>query len=196
MKNKLFALFITFAKIGLFTFGGGYAMLAFIEDECVEKKEWLTTEQMATITALAEATPGPIAINCATYTGYLQAGIRGAVAATLGMAMPSFVIIFLISLFFDSFLEIAVIANAFKGIKIAVGVLIVNAAINMLAKMRRKQGKNPLAVWLMLVSYVVMWIVNVFAVQFSTIYILLIAGMVNLVVCSVQQFVAKRGEAE
>lgn len=192
MKKKLFDLFLTFAKIGLFTFGGGYAMLALIEDECVEKRKWLTSDQMATITALAEATPGPIAINCATYTGYLQTGVVGAVAATVGMVMPSFCIIYLISLFFDRFLEIAVIANAFKGIKIAVGVLIVNAAINMLKKMR----KNTLSVWIMLVSFTVMWIVNIFAIRFSTIYILLIAGMINLVICSIQQVIAKRGEAE
>lgn len=192
MKKKLFELFLTFAKIGLFTFGGGYAMLALIEDECVEKKGWLTSDQMATITALAEATPGPIATNCATYTGYLQAGVVGASVATVGMVIPSFVIIFLISLFFDRFLEIAIIANAFKGIKIAVGVLIVNAAANMIKKM----SKNTLSVWIMLVSYAVMWIVNVFAIRFSTIYILLITGMINLVICSIQQVIAKRGEVE
>ena len=99
-------LFLTFAKIGLFTFGGGYAMIALIEDICVEKKQWITHDEMMNVTVIAESTPGPIAINCATYVGYKQKGLSGAVAATVGMVLPSFCIIFLISRFLDKFLEI------------------------------------------------------------------------------------------
>ena len=77
----LLDLFLTFAKIGAFTFGGGYAMISIIEDECVEKKKWITSEELATVTVIAESTPGPIAINCATHTGYKCAGIPGALSA-------------------------------------------------------------------------------------------------------------------
>ena len=98
MSRKLYELFITFAKIGLFTFGGGYAMIAIIENECVEKRKWLTDAEMSTMTAIAESTPGPIAINLATYVGYKKKGFLGSMLATLGVVIPSLVIIFTISL--------------------------------------------------------------------------------------------------
>ena len=122
----LLDLFLTFSKIGLFTFGGGYAMIALIEDICVEKKQWITHDEMMNVTVIAESTPGPIAINCATYVGYKQKGLAGAAAATVGMVLPSFCIIFLISMFLDNFLEIPWIAHAFLGIKAAVGILILH----------------------------------------------------------------------
>lgn len=134
----LLDLFLTFAKIGLFTSGGGYAMISLIEDACVEKKRWITHDEMINVTVIAESTPGPIAINCATYVGYKQKGLSGAAAATVGMVLPSFCIIFLISMFLDDFLEIAWIAHAFRGIKIAVGILILDAAVRMLRKMQKK----------------------------------------------------------
>ena len=118
--NILLDLFLSFAKVGLFTFGGGYAMIALIENTCVEKKQWITHDEMLNITVIAESTPGPIAINCATYVGYKQKGFAGALAATIGMVLPSFCIIFAISRFLDHFLEITWIAEAFQGIKIAV----------------------------------------------------------------------------
>ena len=130
-------LFFTFMKIGLFTFGGGYAMIALIEDICVEKKKWLTHEEMMNVTIVAESTPGPIAINCATYTGYCRGGFKGSVAATVGVVLPSFVIIYTISMFLDNFLEIRAVASAFQGIKLAVGLLILNAGLNMLKKMKK-----------------------------------------------------------
>ena len=98
-------LFLIFAKIGLFTFGGGYAMISLIENNCVEKKKWITHDEMMNITVIAESTPGPIAINCATYVGYKKAGITGAIISTLGIVLPSFIIILLIS---------ALLKNAFK----------------------------------------------------------------------------------
>ena len=136
--NILLDLFLTFAKIGLFTFGG-YAMISMIEYNCVERKQWITHDEMMNVTVIAESTPGPIAINCATFTGYKKAGFIGALAATLGMIVPSFVVIYLISMFLDNFLELAIIANAFKGIKIAVGILILDAAITMIKKMQKKK---------------------------------------------------------
>ena len=99
----LFELFLIFAKIGLFTFGGGYAMLSLIENNCVEKKKWITHDEMMNVTVIAESTPGPIAINCATFVGFKQAGLLGALTATFGMVFPSFVIIYTVSMFLDNF---------------------------------------------------------------------------------------------
>ena len=108
--NILTDLFLTFAKIGAFTFGGGYAMIALIENICVERKAWITHEEMMHITVIAESTPGPIAINCATYVGYKKAGMPGAVIATLGIVLPSFLIIYLIAGLMDHFLDLKLVA--------------------------------------------------------------------------------------
>ena len=174
--NLLLNLFLTFAKIGLFTFGGGYAMLAMIENICVERKKWITHDEMMNITVIAESTPGPIAINCATFTGYKKAGFAGALSATLGMIVPSFTIIYLISMFLDNFLQLTIIANAFKGIKIAVGVLILNAAVTMIKKMPKK--KMPKII--MVCSCIAMLAINLFALNFSSISLMLIAAVVSL----------------
>ena len=174
--NLLLNLFLTFAKIGLFTFGGGYAMLAMIENICVERKKWITHDEMMNITVIAESTPGPIAINCATFTGYKKAGFAGALSATLGMIVPSFTIIYLISMFLDNFLQLTIIANAFKGIKIAVGILILNAAVTMIKKMPKK--KMPKTI--MVCSCIAMLFINLFALNFSSISLMLIAAVVSL----------------
>ncbi|MDD5832179.1 MAG: chromate transporter [Clostridiales bacterium] len=176
--NILLDLFLTFAKIGFFTFGGGYAMIAMIENSCVERKQWISHDEMMNVTVIAESTPGPIAINCATFTGYKKAGFAGALAATLGMIIPSFVIIYLISMLLDNFLELTIIANAFKGIKIAVGILILDAAITMIKKMHNKK----LPVTIMVCSAIIMLIINIFAWDFSSISLMLIASIVSLTV--------------
>ena len=181
-KNILADLLLTFMKIGLFTFGGGYAMIAMIEDYCVEKKKWITHDEMMNITVIAESTPGPIAINCATFTGYRQAGFVGALVATLGMIIPSFSIIYAISMFLDNFLEIVVIAHAFKGIKIAVGLLILDAAITMIRKMHKKV--MPRAI--MICSAIVMMLINIFSWSFSSISLMLIAAIVSLTIFCIQ----------
>ena len=105
--KKLADQFLTFAKIGMFTFGGGYAMIAMMENICVEQKNWITHDELMNVTVLAESTPGPIAINCATYTGFRQASLSGAIASTLGLILPPFIIIYLLSLFLENMLEAA-----------------------------------------------------------------------------------------
>lgn len=165
-------LFFTFMKIGLFTFGGGYAMISIIEDICVEQKKWLTHDELAQVAIVAESTPGPIAINCATYVGWIRGGFRGSVLTTVGVVIPSFVIIFTISMLLDNFLEIAVIASAFKGIKMAVGLLILNAGLNMLQKMK----KSALALTLLICSLAVMLLVP----NFSALSLMIIAGVISL----------------
>ena len=184
MKRKmLMDLFLTFAKIGLFTFGGGYAMISVIEDICVEQKTWITHDDMMNVTVIAESTPGPIAINCATFVGYRQAGFSGAVAATVGVVLPSFVIIYAISMFLDNFLEITVIASAFRGIRIAVGLLILNAGLTML----KKAKKNALSLGILACSTVLMLLVDLFAWNFSSISLMLLAGAVSLAVFVLQK---------
>ena len=115
-------------------------MISIIENICVEQKKWITHDEMMEVTVIAESTPGPIAINCATYVGYRKKGMWGAIAATLGVVLPSFIIIYLISVFLNDFLEITWIANAFKGIRIAVGILILDAGIKMFVKMTSAAG--------------------------------------------------------
>ena len=176
--NILLELFLTFAKIGLFTFGGGYAMISMIENHCVERKQWITHDEMMNVTVIAESTPGPIAINCATFTGYKKKGFIGALISTLGIVAPSFIIIFLISMFLDNFLELTIIANAFSGIKIAVGILILDAAITMIKKMHKK--KLPRAI--MICSSIVMLVINIFAWNFSSISLMLVAAVVSLTI--------------
>ncbi len=182
-------LFLTFAKIGLFTFGGGYAMISIIENICVEQKKWITHDEMMDVTVIAESTPGPIAINCATYVGYKQRGIPGAIAATFGVVLPSFLIIYLISRFLDHFLEILWIANAFKGIRIAVGILILDAGLNMFLKMKKK----PLPCLILGCSFTAMMLISFFAWNFSSIFLMLIAAVVSLVVFMIEGAPAGKG---
>lgn len=171
-------LFLAFAKVGLFTIGGGYAMIAIIEDLCVEKKNWVTHDEMMELVVIAESTPGPIAINCATYVGYKRGGLPGAVAATVGIVLPSLVIIYLISRFLDHFLDIGIVAGAFRGMKVGVGVVIINAAVNMIKKV--KAGALPRT--LMVFGLAAMLAVNVFALNISAIVLMVAAGMVSLAV--------------
>ena len=179
----MFELFFTFFRIGLFTFGGGYAMIALIEDICVERKKWITHDEMVRITVIAESTPGPIAINCATFVGMKQKGFWGAVAATVGVVVPSFLIIYGISVFLDDLLLIPVIANAFRGIKLAVGLLIVQAGLNMLKNMPKK----PLSVAILAASAAIMAIGALFGQHISTVVLILSAGFLGLVLSGRKQ---------
>ncbi len=163
--SLLLDLFLTFAKVGLFTFGGGYAMLALIENTCVEKKQWITHDEMMNITVVAESTPGPIAINCATYVGYKQKGFAGALIATIGMILPSFCIIFAISKFLDHFLEITWIAHAFQGMPRV----------------------------FMLCAFAAMLLINIFSVRISSIILMLTAGLISLIIFMVNKPAAKGG---
>ena len=134
----LLDLFWTYFKLGLFTFGGGYAMIANIREIVVEKKGWLDEDELLRIIAIAESTPGPIAINMATYVGYKRRGVLGSALATLGVVLPSLIIIFVISLFLDAFMANVWVQYAFVGIKAAVAFLILKAGLGMLQKLPKK----------------------------------------------------------
>ena len=185
----LIDLFLSFAKIGLFTFGGGYAMISLIENDCVEKKKWITHDEMMDVTVIAESTPGPIATNCATYVAYKKGRLPGAIIATLGMVLHSFIIIFLISKFFDRFLEITWAANAFRGIKIAVGILIVDAAVKMLIKMKKK----TMPIIMVVCSAVAMMLISIFSINISSMVLMLVSAFIGIVVFIIGSH-AKAGE--
>lgn len=189
--NLLADLFFTFANIGLFTFGGGYAMLSMIEHHCVEQKQWITHNEMMNITVIAESTPGPIAINCATFTGYRQAGFFGALAATLGIVFPSFAVIYVISRFLDHFLEITLIAHAFQGIKIGAGLLILDAAVVMIQKMPKKLLPRII----MIFSAAAMLMISAFSWNFSSISLMLTAAAVSLCIFLLKEMSQKKGGA-
>ena len=170
--SKTGELFGTFFKIGAFTFGGGYAMVALLKHEFVEEKRWLTREEFLDMVAIAESTPGPVAVNSATYIGYKLAGVAGAAASTLAVCLPSFAVIYLISLFFDRFLQLTVVANAFKGIQACVIYLILSAGVKMLKNLQR----TPFNTAVVAVVLAAMVGCSVLAVKFSSICCILLCG--------------------
>ena len=176
--KEYLSLFLTMLKIGLFTFGGGYAMIALLENEFVAKKKWIEKDEFLDVAAIAESTPGPIAINAATYIGFKNAGIVGSIIATLGICIPSFVIIYAISLFFDAFLSLTLVAYAFKGIQICVIYLILSAGLKMLKQMK----KTKFNIIIILITLICMVVLSLFAVKFSTIFYILISGAFGVVV--------------
>ena len=187
-SKLLWQLFTVFFKVGLFTFGGGYAMISIIEDACVDRRGWITRDEMDELVVVAESTPGPIAINCATFVGARQGGLPGAIIATLGMVLPSFLVIFAISRFLDRFLEIRAVASAFQGIKLAVSVLILDAGLRLLRRLPRK----PLPLAILLVSLAVMLLVNFGALRLSSMVLMLATAAVSLAVFAAQ----RRGEGK
>ena len=176
-------LFLAMLKIGLFTFGGGYAMIALLENEFVTKRGWLEQEEFLDVAAIAESTPGPIAINSATYVGYKRGGLMGALVATLGITLPSFCIIYAISLFFDAFLSLAVVAYAFQGIRVAVIYLILSAGLRMLKKMKR----TPFSVTVVAVTVILMLTCTLLSVKLSTIVYILAGGGMGVILWLVRR---------
>ena len=170
-------LFLVMFKIGLFTFGGGYAMISLLESELVAKRKWLESDEFLNVVAIAESTPGPVAINAATYVGYKLAGVWGSLSATVAVALPSFSIIFLISLFFDAFLSLKYVAYAFDGIQVCVIFLILSAGVKMLIKLEK-------TVWNIVVTSLVIAVMialSVLSIAFSSVwYILITAGLALL----------------
>ena len=166
-ERSLWTLFGTFFKIGLFTFGGGYAMIALLENEFITKKHWLGRDEFLDMAAIAESTPGPVAINSATYLGY-----------TVAVSLPSFGIIYAISLFFDQFTSLTVVAHAFQGIQVCVIYLIFLAGVRMLKALER----TPLNVGILLVVMACMIAFSLLAVKFSSIAFILLSGMVGVAV--------------
>lgn len=170
--KSLGTLFFTFFKIGLFTFGGGYAMIALLEEEFIQRRRWLDKDEFLDMTAIAESTPGPVAINSATYLGYKLAKVPGAATATVAVCLPSFLIIYAISLFFEQFTQLTVIANAFKGIQVCVIYLIFSAGVRMLKAL----DKSPFATGVLAAVMLVMVGLSLAGVNVSSILLILLSG--------------------
>ena len=170
--KSLGTLFFTFFKIGLFTFGGGYAMIALLEEEFIQRRKWLDKDEFLDMTAIAESTPGPVAINSATYLGYKLAKVPGAATATVAVCLPSFLIIYAISLFFEQFTQLTVIANAFKGIQVCVIYLIFSAGVRMLIAL----DKSPFATGVLAAVMLVMVGLSLAGVSVSSILLILLSG--------------------
>lgn len=169
-------LFLTFLKIGAFTFGGGYAMTALLENEFVERKGWLDRSEFLDMVAISESTPGPVAVNSATYIGYKLGGVAGAALSTLAVCLPSFVIIYIISLFFDQFLSLKWVAYAFRGIQVCVVYLILSAGLRMIRGLDGRLMDRIIVVLVM----AAMGLCSVLAVSFSSIFYIIICGLIGL----------------
>ena len=170
--KSLETLFFTFFKIGLFTFGGGYAMIALLEEEFIQRRKWLDKDEFLDMTAIAESTPGPVAINSATYLGYKLAKVPGAATPPVAVCLPSFLIIYAISLFFEQFTQLTVIANAFKGIQVCVIYLIFSAGVRMLKAL----DKSPFATGVLAAVMLVMVGLSLAGVSVSSILLILLSG--------------------
>ena len=157
--NILVSLFLTFARIGVCTFGGGYAMLPILQRELVEDKKWATETELADYYAVGQCTPGIIAVNTATFVGRSQAGIAGGVVATLGLVFPSLVIIMVIAAFLQNFMHLEFVIHAFNGVRAGVVALILSSVI--------KLFKNAVMDWPTRVIYAVVLILAGYGALFS-----------------------------
>ena len=188
MKRKtdsriLVSLFLSFLEIGAFTFGGGYAMIAILENEFVVKKKWLEKEEFLDMVAIAESTPGPVAVNSATYIGYRLSGVAGAAVATLAVVLPSFVIIYIISLFLERFLALRWVSYAFKGIQVCVVYLIFTAGLRLLKSIeKRKEG-----IFIFTVVLILTVVFYIFSISFSSIFFILLSGLLYVVLESIRR---------
>lgn len=187
--KELFSLFLTMIKIGAFTFGGGYAMIAILENEFVGKRGWLEKDEFLDLAAIAESTPGPIAINAATYVGYKRHGVLGSLMATLGICLPSFIVIYLISLVFDAFLSFKIVGYAFRGIQVGVIYIIFSAGLKMLKGIK----KTAFNVAVIVAVSLAMIALSLLAVRFSTVFYILICGFLSVAIYLIKILKNKEG---
>lgn len=180
--KRMLSLFLTFLKIGGFTFGGGYAMIPLIQKEVVDNKKWVTDDDILEIIAIAESTPGPIAINSATFIGFKTCGFWGSFCATLGVVLPSFVIIMVIAFLLNGFAEITAVKYAFFGIRAGVLALLLKSFWGMF----KKCPKNVVAYSIAAAAFVAS------ILSLDTLIIIISAAVIGLV-CS---FIASKREAE
>ncbi len=184
-------LFMVFLELGATTFGGGYAMIPQIREQIVEKRAWLTDDELLEVTAIAESTPGPMSINLATYVGFKKGGLLGSLLATLGVVIPSLVVIYLVSLIFNQFITNKWVAYAFVGVKAAVAFLICDAAIGLIKKMKREAFQ----IIILIVITLLMIAFDLFSIDFSSIYLILIGGVLGLIFYSLLAAIAKKKNA-
>ena len=190
--KELLILFAVFLKIGLVTFGGGYAMISVLELELIEKRKWLSATEFSDMLAISESTPGPISINMATFIGFSRKKVVGALLATVGVVLPAFIITFLISLFFDAFIEITWVAYAFKGIQVCVAFLILCAGIRLFKKL----AKTPLSVMLFICAMLTLIAIDLFALNFSTVFLILIGGIIGVFLYCIRVIINRKNKSK
>ncbi len=179
-------LFISFLKVGAFTFGGGYAMIPIIQKEAVEKRKWISEGDILDILAISESTPGPISINAATYIGFKVAGFWGSLFATFGLILPSFVIIYIISLFYKTFMTWHIVQAAFKGLSIGVIILLVNAVL----KLKKAIPNSFISVILFAITLIGMLCLNIFQITIPSVSLLFI--LFGLIVGLVMTLISRK----
>ena len=177
----LFELFITFFKIGLFTFGGGYAMISLVKEECIDKKKWIDNEEFLNLIAIAESTPGPIAINMATYIGYKKYKMAGAILSTIGVVLPSLIVIYIIAVFFKDFLQIKIVADAFFGIRIAVSIIIVKTAFNLIKNEIETSNNKILTFILFFIYTIILFATDFYDVNISSLLLIISAILLGII---------------
>ena len=181
--KKVLRLFLVMVKIGLFTFGGGYAMIALLESELVAKRNWLEKDEFLDMVAVAESTPGPVAVNMATFIGYRQGGVAGAAFSTIGVCLPSFLIIFGISFFFDTFLSLSYVSYAFKGIRVCVIYLILSSGWKLLKTMER----TPFSLLLFGTFFSAILVFSLLSVRFSSVLYILLSALAGFFLYLIQK---------
>lgn len=171
-KNEILKLFSTFFNIGLFTFGGGYAMISLMQREIVEKNKWISKEDMSDMIVISESTPGPISVNIATFVGYKVSGFFGALCSTLGLVLPSFLIIILLSSFLNILQDNVIFQNAFFGIRAAVVALILKTFVSMYKEFPKK-----------LFTYIIFAItfISVLLLNLKAIYMIIVAAILGII---------------
>lgn len=182
--GRCLQLLLTFLKIGAFTFGGGYAMIPLIEREMVQEKKWITEDEMMDMIAISESTPGPLAINAATFVGYQTAGFQGAFCATFGVTLPSFLIMLLVSWLMRRYENLTVVNDAFIGIRAAVLVLILQAFLSMFRQMK----KSPASFFLLAGTFTAVVVFHV-----SAVYVILAGILIGVIGTSVR---VRRGKED
>ena len=188
MLKKYWLIFLSFFKIGAFTFGGGYAMIPLIQHEAVEKRKWVTDEDILDIVAIAESTPGPIAINSATFVGYRAAGVLGSVAATVGVVLPSFVVILVLSFVLEAFQEVRAVQYAFFGIRAGVLALLCKALWTMY-----KKAPKGWAAYVVMAGAFILTAINKFGIfKINMIFVIIGCAVFGLVTSLIMERRAKK----
>ena len=182
----ILTLFTTFFKIGIFTFGGGYGMISIVKDECIDKKKWITNDDFVNLIAVAESTPGPIAVNMATYIGYKQAKLIGSIAATIGVVLPSIIIIYIIAIYLKDFLKYKIVANAFFGIRIAVAIIIMRTAYNLIKNEINNSDKKTLITILFVFFTIIFFIIEIFDINISSVVLIFSAIELGIIMSIVR----------
>jgi len=188
-KNNL-SLFLAFAKLGLFSFGGGPTMISLLKEDLVDKRNWLNEEELENMIAISESTPGPIAINLATYLGYKRNGILGSIFATLGITLPTFLIMFIISLCFQNLMNYQLAKYAFMGIKCGVVYLLLRVSFKMIKGLKNK--KIAEICWVF--ASIALILLAIFDIPFSAIYLILIGAILGILIYAILLPKISKGE--